>query len=520
MANQKRAPSTKRGAEPSFNDEEILRADDPRPQRVTQYPSTGARRAVRKSDQEAIPTSVFDTEKHDEELKATYGHDSNLGYKPVFIYVERGPGAGQLVQVKQGHVVVGRASVSDLRLQHPSISRRHSQITRIGEQFYVKDLGSQNGTFVNKTRIATEVEVFPGDSIAMGNALMKLRGPLAKGEQLPTDKRAKAPKTAMKTGIVSTRPKSSNAVKIAIFAGAVGFGLAAVLAIALIKLPGSGQPTARALNTRGANAKAADEVVVAIESSEIKAKIDDAIAKKMAERKVAVPIAAPPASGDETRVASAHQAAKNDDDFGDEAPATSPKKTGSGGGNSRTAILAPFEKGDAESSLELAKKGGDKDLSDKLNKFIGAYDNANDAMVANNGTLAIKNFESALKLDEQLSSGWSKYGTEIRQKLSKLYVLVGNAHLKNDDEAAAKTAFTAALKNDPANASAKSALAKLGGGSDEVAAAPAKKKAAAAADDEFADDEAPKKPAKKAAAPAKKVEPKSKAQAIDDAFGD
>ena len=115
-----------------------------------------------KRAEEAIPTSIFDTEKHDREMQAQYGAGQNA-YKPAFLYVERGPGQGQLLEVKQGTLVIGRASVSELRLQHPSISRRHTQIRRVGEQFFVKDLGSQNGTFVNKTRIAAETEARPGD---------------------------------------------------------------------------------------------------------------------------------------------------------------------------------------------------------------------------------------------------------------------------------------------------------------------------------------------------------------------
>ncbi|HEY0881318.1 MAG TPA: FHA domain-containing protein, partial [Archangium sp.] len=175
-------PPTKRPSQQDpVTDEQVLQADDPRPQRVAQLPASGRR--VAKKIEEHIPTSIFDTEA-DQEMQAEYGVQGTE-FKPAFLYVERGPGAGQLLEVKQGAVVVGRASVSDLRLQHPSISRRHTQIKRVGEQFFVKDLGSQNGTFVNKERIATEVEVKPGDSIALGNALLRLRGPLAKGEKLP-----------------------------------------------------------------------------------------------------------------------------------------------------------------------------------------------------------------------------------------------------------------------------------------------------------------------------------------------
>ena len=105
-------PNPKRPAaqrERSSSGESILRADDPRPQRVPQYPSPEARRAVKKPE-EAIPTAIYDTENADHELQASYGMQDSE-YKPAFLYVERGPGAGQLLEVKQGSVVVGRASM-------------------------------------------------------------------------------------------------------------------------------------------------------------------------------------------------------------------------------------------------------------------------------------------------------------------------------------------------------------------------------------------------------------------------
>ncbi len=510
-------------------DEQILQ-DDGRPQRVAQLPSksTGARRSVKKVE-EHIPTSIFDTEA-DQEMQAEYGVQGSE-FKPAFLYVERGPGAGQLLEVKQGSVVVGRASVSDLRLQHPSISRRHTQIKRVGEQFFVKDLGSQNGTFVNKERIATEVEVKPGDSIAMGNALLRLRGPLAKGEKLgaaaavvapaPAPVLEKATKSRISTAVVA-RPSgpqtapSSTALKIAVFAGAVGFSLAAVLAFALVKTM--------------SNDKASPTTVASGSSKSDKSKlIDDAIKRKMAEQPTtgetprasdddlveaddAVTVKEQPKAPNVIRapmVTSAPRVAAVStprktapakaaaDDSEDEAAA--PAK--SAGGAKRSQILAAYEKGNAEASLDAAKKAGDKELSDKLSRFIAAYDAANDAMMSNNGSAAIANFQKALQLDEGLSSGWGKYGAEIRRQLSNLYVLVGLQFVSNGDPEKAKQAFQGALKHDPNNARAKQQLAKLG-------AEPAK-----SADDAFGDEAptpTPKKAPKKA--PAK--------TSIDDAFGD
>ncbi len=492
-----------------------------------------------KKVEEHIPTSVFDTEKHDQEMRATYPEGDAL--KPAFLYVERGPGAGQLVQLKPGPLVIGRASVSDLRLQHPSISRRHAQFKRIGEQFFVKDLGSQNGTFVNKDKIETEIEVFPGDLIAMGNALLKLRGPLAKGEALPTSQqkmsKQKPMKTSLKTAVVNrqhhtttTRTPSSNVVKVAIFAGAIGFGLAGVMAFAFMK--NAGAPAAKVLadkgKTTGTGNTAAD---IGISMDEVKVqqnkKIDDAISRKMQEKQAAAKAAAAAAApkdteeapsestGDERKAkpvvvaratTGSKKAAGSDDDA--EAPAKAAPSA------KRTAILSQYEKGNADGSLEAAKKAGDRDLGGKLQDFVTAYGAAEEAVQANNGGAAIKNFERALKLDEQLSSGWGIYGGKIRKQLGNLYTLVGLQHVKNDNLDNARLAFKEALKNDPDNERAKGQLAKLSGGEEKKVA---RSSAPASDDEEEKPAAAPKKkaPAKKPAA-----EPKSRSQAIDDAFGD
>jgi FHA domain len=152
-------------AELPFEDGEVvpLQADDPRPQQVPQFPAGKRRRPARGA-------------RRDRELAARYEVAEAQGEPARSLYVERGPGAGQLLPVPTGTFILGRSSGAHLRLSHPSISRRHAELTRHGERFALRDLRSQNGTWVNRKRVRGEVEVFCGDELRLGNAVLRLRG--------------------------------------------------------------------------------------------------------------------------------------------------------------------------------------------------------------------------------------------------------------------------------------------------------------------------------------------------------
>jgi FHA domain-containing protein/uncharacterized protein DUF1707 len=69
---------------------------------------------------------------------------------------------------------IGRGPSCDCLLPEESVSRRHAELRREGERWFIRDLGSRNGTRVNGMRVLEEVEVRPGDRITLGEATYRL----------------------------------------------------------------------------------------------------------------------------------------------------------------------------------------------------------------------------------------------------------------------------------------------------------------------------------------------------------
>ncbi|MEO8433276.1 MAG: sigma 54-interacting transcriptional regulator [Pyrinomonadaceae bacterium] len=79
-----------------------------------------------------------------------------------------GSARGTTFALSDGEVLIGRDADSTVRLNHPSVSRRHCLIKRVGNEFHISDLDSYNGTFVNGVPI-TGRELAHGDQVALGD---------------------------------------------------------------------------------------------------------------------------------------------------------------------------------------------------------------------------------------------------------------------------------------------------------------------------------------------------------------
>ncbi|HZO71618.1 MAG TPA: FHA domain-containing protein [Ktedonobacteraceae bacterium] len=80
-----------------------------------------------------------------------------------------GPTVGQSFLLDRQTITVGRGHESDIVIQDTSISRRHVQFSRQGNDDYIHDLGSRNGTRVNDEPLNKPRLLKQGDIISMGN---------------------------------------------------------------------------------------------------------------------------------------------------------------------------------------------------------------------------------------------------------------------------------------------------------------------------------------------------------------
>ncbi len=88
--------------------------------------------------------------------------------------------------VASGALELGRGADSDLQLASGGVSRAHAKMTVTGERALLEDLGSRNGTFVNRVRINGPCAVGPGDEIAIGDARLSLLRKSALPGDVPT----------------------------------------------------------------------------------------------------------------------------------------------------------------------------------------------------------------------------------------------------------------------------------------------------------------------------------------------
>jgi FHA domain/zinc-ribbon domain len=103
----------------------------------------------------------------------------------ALLVVKRGPNAGSRFLLDQDVTTAGRHPDSDIFLDDVTVSRRHAEFRREGGTYVVHDVGSLNGTYVNRQRIDVAA-LSGGDEVQIGKfRLLYLTGARSAGGDEP-----------------------------------------------------------------------------------------------------------------------------------------------------------------------------------------------------------------------------------------------------------------------------------------------------------------------------------------------
>lgn len=94
---------------------------------------------------------------------------------PTHVLVVEGSNSGERADLAQAPVLIGRGTDAAIRLDDDYVSTRHARIAASGDQWFVEDLGSTNGTYVGSARITQPTTLTLGTQVRIGKTVLELR---------------------------------------------------------------------------------------------------------------------------------------------------------------------------------------------------------------------------------------------------------------------------------------------------------------------------------------------------------
>ena len=94
---------------------------------------------------------------------------------PTQVVIVEGGNKGEGISLEDAPLLIGRGNDAAIRLDDDYVSTRHARIASSGEQWFVEDLGSTNGTYVGTSRITQPTALQLGTQVRIGKTILELR---------------------------------------------------------------------------------------------------------------------------------------------------------------------------------------------------------------------------------------------------------------------------------------------------------------------------------------------------------
>jgi pSer/pThr/pTyr-binding forkhead associated (FHA) protein len=94
---------------------------------------------------------------------------------PTHLIVVEGDNTGARAELEDAPLLIGRGSDAAIRLDDDYVSTRHARVAASGDEWFVEDLGSTNGTYVGSVRITQPTTIGLGIQVRIGKTILELR---------------------------------------------------------------------------------------------------------------------------------------------------------------------------------------------------------------------------------------------------------------------------------------------------------------------------------------------------------
>ena len=94
---------------------------------------------------------------------------------PTHVAIVEGANEGETVSLDDAPILIGRGSDAAIRLDDDYVSTRHARIASTGDQWFVEDLGSTNGTYIGAHRLTQPTTLQLGSKVRIGKTTLELK---------------------------------------------------------------------------------------------------------------------------------------------------------------------------------------------------------------------------------------------------------------------------------------------------------------------------------------------------------